>query len=189
MTLRISGRRPLHTLPGQTTRPTSSRVRQAVFNILQAQVPGSRWLDLCAGCGSIGAEALLRECASVVGVERMPKAAEVVKHNWQQVIEPEQSMQVIVGDAAEVVVNLAAAGNLFDVIYCDPPYYSPIYAQVLPQIPPLLPAHGILIVEHHVRHDLGTNPGLSLVKQRCYGQTALSLFHLEISHSRENEES
>jgi len=137
MPLRISGRRPLHTLPGQHTRPTSARVRQAVFNILQGQVAGSRWLDLCAGSGAMGAEALTRQCASVVGVELSPKAVQVVKQNWEQVRQPHQSIQVICGDAVQVVGELAAQGQQFDLIYCDPPYHSPVYAQVLPQLPPL----------------------------------------------------
>jgi len=179
MPLRISGRRPLHTLPGQHTRPTSARVRQAVFNILQGQVAGSRWLDLCAGSGAMGAEALTRQCASVVGVELSPKAAQVVKQNWEQVRQPHQSIQVICGDAVQVVGELAGQGCQFDVIYCDPPYHSPVYAQVLPHLPLLLSDHGILIVEHHHHHPLPPIPTLNLMKQRFYGHTTLSLYHLE----------
>lgn len=175
MALRISGRRPLQ-IPA-TARPTAARVRQALFNILQGRVAGSRWLDLCAGSGSIGAEALCRHCQSVVGVEVSPKAAQILRQNWQRLAQPQQSFTVIVGDAAQVISELAQQGSQFDLIYLDPPYYSPLYDQVLPLLPPLLAPDGILIVEHHSQHPLGDPAGLRRWQQRRYGQTSLSLFH------------
>ncbi len=82
MALRGYGKRSLKTLPGQLTRPTAARVREAVFNIWRDRVPGCRWLDLCAGTGSMGAEALGRGAAIAVAVEQSGRACGVIRHNW-----------------------------------------------------------------------------------------------------------
>ncbi|NES84802.1 MAG: hypothetical protein F6K10_27200, partial [Moorea sp. SIO2B7] len=68
--MRIYGNRQLKTLPGRSTRPTSARVREALFNIWQGTILDCRWLDLCAGNGSMGAEALCRGAKMVVGIEQ-----------------------------------------------------------------------------------------------------------------------
>jgi 16S rRNA G966 N2-methylase RsmD len=86
MSLRV-GDRKLKTLAGEATRPTASRVREAVFNIWQSRVRGCRWLDLCAGSGAMGAEALLRGAEFVVGIEQAGAACQLIKQNWQQVCE------------------------------------------------------------------------------------------------------
>ena len=70
MAIRIYGNRPIKTLPGQATRPTPAKVREALFNSWQGRVNGSRWLDLCAGSGAMGAEALCRGASLVVGIEQ-----------------------------------------------------------------------------------------------------------------------
>ncbi len=77
MSLRIYGNRQLKTLPGQATRPTSARVREAVFNIWQGAIADCRWLDLCAGNGSMGAEALCRGASYVVGIELASQACAI----------------------------------------------------------------------------------------------------------------
>ena len=79
MALRIKGERPLKTLDGLNTRPTSSKVRAAVFNILQDRVKDAHWLDLCAGSGAMGAEALARGARSVTGVEQSAAACRIIK--------------------------------------------------------------------------------------------------------------
>ncbi|AFY71239.1 methyltransferase [Thalassoporum mexicanum PCC 7367] len=84
MSLRV-GDRKLKTLAGEATRPTASRVREAVFNIWQNKVPGCWWLDLCAGSGAMGAEAILRGAEFVVGIERSAAACNLIKQNWRQV--------------------------------------------------------------------------------------------------------
>lgn len=149
MSLRISGNRVLQTLPGLATRPTPARVRQALFNILQGEIAGSRWLDLCAGVGSVGAEALCRGCASLVGIEESAGACKVITTNWQRVAQPEQRIRVLRGDARQVLPRLVTEEG-FDFIYLDPPYESSLYEDLLPLLPPLLDPQGVLIVEHRV---------------------------------------
>ncbi|GAB4214383.1 MAG: 16S rRNA (guanine(966)-N(2))-methyltransferase RsmD [Synechococcales cyanobacterium] len=177
MSLRIYGHRPIQTLPGLETRPTPSRVRQAVFNMLYERVAGSRWLDLCAGSGAMGAEALCRQCREVVAVEQSAAACRVIRGNWQPLLQPEQTMQVYQGDVRLILKRLVAIGKPFDLIYFDPPYASSLYDEVLPGIPDLLTPEGILIVEHDRHRLLPTTQGsLSADPPRRYGQTALTLF-------------
>ena len=79
MTLRIYGNRALKTLTGKDTRPTQSIVREALFNIWQPAIAQCRWLDLCAGTGAMGAEALCRGASTVVGIEQSSRAWAVIQ--------------------------------------------------------------------------------------------------------------
>lgn len=85
MTLRLSGGRRLQSPPGETARPTAARVRQAVLNLLAAELPGCRWLDLCCGSGVMACEALQRGASEVVAIERDRRVAAVAKANLETV--------------------------------------------------------------------------------------------------------
>ncbi|GAP97450.1 16S rRNA (guanine(966)-N(2))-methyltransferase RsmD [Leptolyngbya sp. NIES-2104] len=175
MSLRIYGNRSIKTLPGQETRPTLARVREAVFNIWQGSIEQCRWLDLCTGSGSMGAEALCRGASIVIGIEQSTAACRIIEQNWKQVAKPEQSYQVLRGDVVKRLEKLA--GQQFDRIYFDPPYDSDLYVLVLSAIASLnlLAPRGELAVEH--RPGL-TLPELSLtiVREKRYGNTALTFY-------------
>ena len=184
MSLRIYGNRQLKTVSGSTTRPTSARVREALFNIWPDAGNGSRWLDLCAGSGAIGAEALCRGAALVVGIEQSSRACEVIRQNWQQVATTGQQFQLLRGNIKHRLNALA--GQQFDYIYFDPPYTSSLYDWVLPSIIQwqLLAPEGELAVEHATRPKppatgLPIVPGLVCCRQRQYGETSLSFFCLD----------
>jgi 16S rRNA (guanine(966)-N(2))-methyltransferase RsmD len=175
--VRIYGNRQLKTLPGQTTRPTSARVREALFNIWQSRVMNCRWLDLCAGNGSMGAEALCRGAAEVIGIEQSGRACTIIKQNWQKVAQPEQSFQVLRGDVVTRLKNLA--GQKFDLIYFDPPYASNLYQPVLEAIAnlDLLTPTGEISVEHNPQFWQATTiTKLTICRQKNYGNTALSFY-------------
>ncbi|NJM85271.1 MAG: 16S rRNA (guanine(966)-N(2))-methyltransferase RsmD, partial [Leptolyngbyaceae cyanobacterium RM2_2_21] len=148
MSLRIYGNRLLKTLPGQATRPTAARVREALFNIWQGQVAGCRWLDLCTGSGAIGAEAIARGAAQVVGIEQSSQSCRLIQENWQRLAQPEQTFEVRRGDIRQQIQQLQ--GQVFDRIYFDPPYASDLYESVLPAIASLhlLAPTGEIAVEH-----------------------------------------
>ena len=99
MSLRICGNRQIKTLPGLATRPTPSRVREALFNIWQGTIADCRWLDICTGSGSMGAEALCRKAASVTGIEQSAKACAIIRENWEQVADSSQAFQILRGNA------------------------------------------------------------------------------------------
>lgn len=185
MSLRIYGNRQLKTLPGQSTRPTPARVREALFNIWQRQVAGCRFLDLCAGSGAIGAEALCRGAQQVVGIEQSSRACAVIEQNWRQVAQPHQSFQVIRGNLLHKLPTLA--GQSFDLIYFDPPYASELYQPVLTAIAQhqLLANAGAIAVEHDPTQWNSQNyPEIavgSIVlqsdRQKIYGTTAITFYH------------
>ncbi|MBF2026093.1 MAG: 16S rRNA (guanine(966)-N(2))-methyltransferase RsmD [Oscillatoriales cyanobacterium C42_A2020_001] len=180
MSLRIYGNRSLKTLPGRDTRPTLARVREAVFNIWQGEIEDCRWLDLCAGTGSMGAEALCRGAAIAVGIEKSSRACAVIQQNWQQVAQPEQSFQVLRGDVVKWLPTLA--GQPFDRIYFDPPYAEDLYQPVLDAIAEhqLLALDGELAVEHSPdRSDMLTPTTLEICRHKVYGNTALTFFKVK----------
>lgn len=186
MSLRIYGNRQLKTLPGQDTRPTPAMVRQALFNIWQGQVAGCRWLDLCAGTGAMGAEALCRGAASVVGIEQAGRAYGVIQENWTKVAKPEQTFRIIRGDVAQRINTLA--GQQFDRIYFDPPYASDLYLPVARAIAQhhLLAPGGEFAMEHSPhRWDAETFAAwlnqvapLQVCREKVYGNTAVTFLSM-----------
>lgn len=181
MALRIYGNRPLKTVPGQATRPTLAKVREAVFNIWQGKISECRWLDLCAGNGTMGAEALCRGASAVIGIEQASRACSVIRENWQAVAKPEQTIRVIQGDVVKRLPQLA--GQQFDCIYFDPPYASEVYNPVIRAIAQLglLASDGELAVEHDPQRqfdnlDWGESDRLIICRHKVYGGTALTFF-------------
>ena len=176
--MRIYGNRLLKTLPGLATRPTTARVREALFNIWRSRVPGCRWLDLCAGNGSMGAEALCRGAAKVVAIDNSGPACAIVRENWDKVARPEQSRTILRGDLRSHLRTLT--GEQFDCIYFDPPYDSGLYAEALEAIAAhhLLAPHGELAVEHDPA--LWQPPeaigALHCVRVKAYGKSALAFY-------------
>ncbi|MGF1494205.1 MAG: 16S rRNA (guanine(966)-N(2))-methyltransferase RsmD [Microcoleaceae cyanobacterium] len=180
MNLRIYGNRLLKTLPGEATRPTLARVREAVFNIWQGRISDCRWLDLCAGSGSMGAEALCRGAGSAIAIEQSGKACGIIRQNWQLVATETQTIQVIRGDVTERLKKLA--GQQFDCIYFDPPYASQLYQLVLEQIVDyqLLAPDGELAAEHSPKLPLPECVGtLETCRKKTYGNTALRFYHVQ----------
>ncbi|UKO99756.1 16S rRNA (guanine(966)-N(2))-methyltransferase RsmD [Nostoc sp. UHCC 0870] len=189
MSLRIYGNRQIKTLPGQETRPTSARVREAVFNIWQGEISGCRWLDLCTGTGSMGAEALCREASLVVGIEKSSRACAVIQQNWQTVAQSNQKWQVLRGDVIQQLKHLS--GQQFDRIYFDPPYASGLYQQVLEAIAhyQLLDANGEIAVEHNPQGWTEiVIPNWEICREKVYGNTALTFYRImdEVVESRES---
>ncbi len=175
--MRIYGNRQLRTVPGQRTRPTAARVREALFNIWHDRITDCSWLDLCAGNGSMGAEALCRGAKKVVAIEQYGKACQVIEQNWQNVAQPEQYYQIIKGDVLVKIRNLA--GEKFDWIYFDPPYDSYLYLPVLKAIVELelVTAEGAIAVEHNPRlWQAKEVPGLEVYRTKSYGNTNVSFY-------------
>ena len=193
MSLRIYGNRLLKTLPGQQTRPTPGRVREAVFNIWQGSLSGCRWLDLCAGAGSMSAEALCRGASQVVAIEQWGRACGIIRENLEKVANDEQSFEILRGDVVKQLKRLQ--GQQFDRIYFDPPYASDLYQPVieaiansttLPDMESLLAVDGELAVEHDRDRPPFEQPGddndetfpLEICRQKVYGSTAVTFYRL-----------
>lgn len=174
--MRIYGNRQIKTLPGKLTRPTTSRVREAVFEVWRGQIAGCRWLDLCCGSGSMGAEALCRGASLVMGIEQSGRACAVIRENWQRVAKPDQNWQILRGDVARRLLKL---DHTFDRIYFDPPYDGGIYEGVLDAIATrsLLAPDGELGVEHAPAYVLPSElNGLTALRTKIYGSSAVTFY-------------
>lgn len=175
--MRIYGNRQIKILPGKQTRPTTARVREALFNIWQGRIEGCRWLDLCAGSGSMGAEALCRGAATVTGIEKNPRACAIIKDNWQRVVGEGQSFTILRSDVVKQLKTMKF--YQFDLIYFDPPYNSDLYGPVLEVISDagLLASGGEIAVEGGRSLWVPLSiPGLEICREKVYGNTILIFY-------------
>jgi 16S rRNA (guanine966-N2)-methyltransferase len=166
--------RPLAAPPGRDTRPTSDRAREGLFSTLESlrglSWAGARVLDLYAGSGAVGLEALSRGAEAVVLVESDVRAAAVIGRNAESVGIP--GSRVVVDRVERFLAT--AAGAAFDVVFLDPPYdvTDEIVERVLAAVP--LAPDGILAVERSARSPEPAWPeGVGRVRERRYGEGAL----------------
>ncbi len=174
--MRIHGNRQLKTLPGLTTRPTTARVREALFQIWQRDIINCTWLDICAGNGTMSTEALCRGAKLVVGIDNSPLACEIIRENWQKVIKPGQDFRILRGNVEKILPTLT--GQKFERIYFDPPYQSQLYQPVISAIAQyqLLTPTGELAVEHDPQRPDICVPGLEIYRKKIYGKSAISFY-------------
>lgn len=113
----------LHTPKGLQTRPTASRLREALFNICQHYIEEASFLDVFAGSGAIGFEALSRGARSVTFIDNSREAIRCIQKNAEQ-LKVTSQCQVLYGDAFQLLKSLQQQRRLFDIIYADPPYQT-----------------------------------------------------------------
>lgn len=162
-------------------RPTSSKVRQAIFNILRNEIQDSSFLDLYAGSGAVGVEALSRGARQVVFAEQNRLRA---KHIAEVLLKTgaDKSATVFQGKTMEFLKKAGGEGMKFDIIFADPPYASEETAEVVAFIEKygILDGMGALLVEHSSKKMLPESVGrLRSVKNYRYGDTMLSLYRRE----------
>ena len=168
---------------GHNVRPTADRVKEAMFSSLGDTVDAACVLDLYAGTGALGIEALSRGAAAATFVERDEAVVGVLRRNLEI---------AGVGDRATVVRAAAAAfaarsqGGTFDLIFCDPPYDEPLQAiiEVLLDFGPAIPDGATIVVERDKRDaalapDLALPPRLVESRRRSYGDTTVLYLHLD----------
>jgi 16S rRNA (guanine966-N2)-methyltransferase len=163
----FKGRR-LRAPRGLRTRPTADRVREALFSML-GQVTGARVLDLYAGSGALGLEALSRGAASAVFVERDPRAAAAIAANLDSVgVEAEVRRQ-------DALRFLARAQGGFDLVFCDPPYDSGprIAGSLAERLPAVLADNARIVTESDKRTPLVLP--FPLLAERAYGDTRIAI--------------
>ena len=167
----------LKTLDGEEiTRPTGDRVKQALFNALQFDIEGRSILDLFAGSGQLGIEALSRGAADCVFVERDLNAAEVIKQNLKST-KLFQNAHVLTADAITFSRNTA---DRFDIVFLDPPYASNLIEQALPLLSDKIKQNGTAVCETDCDKELPEQCGaLFLVRCAKYGKTRLWFYRKE----------
>jgi 16S rRNA (guanine966-N2)-methyltransferase len=177
----LKGRR-LRSVPGPGTRPTADRTREAVFSILGPAVRGAHVLDLFAGTGACGIEAMSRGAASAVFLEIGREALRVLEANLAACGLSDRC-RVIRRNAAADLKCLKAAGPAFDLVFVDPPYGAGMIAPALSQLlgARCLAPQARVVVEHGAGElEGGAAPPYVLRDRRRYGKTLVSFFEVVI---------
>ncbi|MFQ5655916.1 MAG: 16S rRNA (guanine(966)-N(2))-methyltransferase RsmD [Candidatus Methylomirabilales bacterium] len=162
---------------GKGVRPTSDYLRETLFDILGPSVCGTRFLDLYAGSGAVGIEALSRGGDEVVFLEQDPACLRVLRKNVEAAGFGER--RVVAGDVLRLLPRLVRQGERFDIIFLDPPYGSRLAERTLDIVASgdLLRPGGIVIVEHFAKEPLPPRFGhLTRVREKAHGQTVLSFY-------------
>ena len=168
------GRR-LKELEGMETRPTTGKVKESLFSIIQFDIEGRRVLDLFAGTGQLGIEALSRGAKQCVFIDQRSDAVKLIRENLQ-VCGLTDSAVVRNGDAMAYLKS----GEKFDLIFLDPPYASGLLVKALEDIAAfdICREHGIIVAESAVETELpDLAPPYSLYRQYRYGKIKLSVYH------------
>ena len=163
----------LATLEGLDTRPTTDMVKEAVFSVIQFDVPGASVLDLFAGSGQMGIEALSREASHCVFVDSNPEAVKVIKKNLSDCKLVSESR--VLGMDSLDYLKVSKGG--FDIVFLDPPYRMGLVQQALGLIATKLGDNAIVVCEHEKELELDDSfEGLKLRKRYKYGKTAVTVF-------------
>jgi len=161
---------------GQETRPTTDRVKEGIFNIIQFDVEGRRVLDLFAGTGQLGIEALSRGAASAVFVENRREAVAVIQENLRRT---GLTGRVVNGD---VFSYLASCREKYDIVLMDPPFAAGLWDRTLELLSgfDILANHGIIICESSADRTLpDMAPPYSLHRTYRYGKTKITTYYRE----------
>ena len=165
----------LKTPDGLKTRPTADRVKEAVFSVIQFDIPGARFLDLFAGTGQMGIEALSRGAKSAVFVDEWKTACALVRENLKLTRLADQAKVINL----DYLSYLKTCKETFDIVFLDPPYAEIFLENALNKISEIdiLSDRGIIICERPAEKQLDLEiPGLQRTKDYKYGQTWITIF-------------
>ena len=170
----------LNTPGDDRVRPTTDRVKESMFNIVQDWVYDSQVLDLFAGSGALGIEALSRGASQAVFCDNSLDSIKIIKSNIEKARVADRS-QIVSGDFKRCLRDMEAKNKSFDMIFVDPPYYEGLFEEVLDTIRSckILKKDGIVIVEHDAKRPIGQVEGLEVYKEKKYGITMLTFYCLE----------
>lgn len=172
----------LRSLKGAHLRPTSDQMRETLFDVLGPAVDGARFLDVYAGSGAVGLEALSRGASEVVAVENHRPAVEVIERNLET-LRASPGVRVMACQASTGLERLAGEGAQFDYVFVDPPYAEVgEYHRSLRQLgrSPLLSSNSVVIAEHSRHVRLEEHYGrLALVRSLRHGDSELSFYRLK----------
>ena len=176
--------RKLKSPPSLQTRPTSDRLRETLFNILAPRIRGARFLDLCAGSGGVGIEAVSRGAAHVTFVDRSRKMYALIETNLKSLNVSDQEIEVASKEALEFLKRRAKSEQLpFDIIFFDPPYamdYEAVLDYAGEHATRMLAEDGVFVVEHHRKKDLKEEFGaLKRYRMLKQGDSCLSFYRTD----------
>lgn len=165
----------------QKTRPTSDRLRETLFNILAPRISDeTRFLDLCAGTGAIGIEAISRGAGFATFIDKSNRACALIEENLDLLKIPEEQTEIHRSLAEKFIVR--EHSDAWDIVFYDPPYaedYKLFLLEFAANAEKLLTADGILILEHHAKTNLPeTIGGINRRRVLKQGETQLSFYEL-----------
>lgn len=163
-------------------RPTQDKVRQSIFDVLAVVVKGSRVLDLFAGSGAFGLEALSRGAASVLFIDNDRRSSRLVRRNLDTLgLAQDKAVEgVFTQDVFRGIKILSRKKREFDLVFLDPPYHKELAKKALKTLGSsgILAPRSFVLVEHSKKDDLGAFPGtLKLIKEFAHGDTKVSILH------------
>ncbi len=170
----------LETTEGMATRPTTDRIKETLFNIIAFDLPECSFLDLFSGSGAIGIEALSRGAETAVFVENAAECQRVITKNLQHTKQQDKA-KLLKMDVLSALDRLAAEGQVFDIIFMDPPYASDLYGTVLEKIAEkgLLKQNGYIITERSSQISLPLPEGMVVLREKVYKTTILTFLCME----------
>jgi 16S rRNA (guanine966-N2)-methyltransferase len=184
--------RKLKSPPSLDVRPTSDRLRETLFNVIAPRIEGSRFLDLCAGSGAVGIEALSRGAGLVTFVDQSRQMCVLTKSNLELCRIDEGESELVQADALAYLRRVIAPrradnrvkrADPWDIVFFDPPYaidYLPTLKIFGAHAADLLTENGLLIVEHHHKNELPEQSGhLSRYRVLKQGDSALSFYEVK----------
>ena len=162
---------PLVAPEGRDTRPTTDRIKETLFNILQNDVREARVLDIFAGSGALGIEALSRGAERAVFIDNSAKAVECILRNLQKTRLSDRA-EVIKGDALSAIGRLSGRDEQFDLVFMDPPYGEKLWSPVLTALRASQAIHGDtkIIIEEQLSEEFPDilPEGFEKVREKCY---------------------
>ncbi len=163
----------LETLAGDTTRPTTDKVKEALFSAIQFDLPYKKILDLFAGSGQLGIEALSRGAASCVFVDQNKKATDIIRRNLQTTKLTDKAQIV----SADALGFLSRTNERFDFVFLDPPYASSLLIPALEGAAEKLNAGGVIVCESDDGTVLpGAVGNLSVYRTYQYGRIHITVY-------------
>lgn len=167
----------LNSLPGQNTRPTSDKVKESLFNIIGPYFSGGNALDLFAGSGNLGLEALSRGLDFAIFIEKNPSALQVIKKNVKK-LRLEKQTEVLRRDAFKSIRQIAKKEMTFKFIFIDPPYHFKDIHKILEEIltHKILEDKGLIIYEHSSEIKSPEHESLFKLRELEYGATAITIY-------------
>ncbi|MBQ2903256.1 MAG: 16S rRNA (guanine(966)-N(2))-methyltransferase RsmD [Clostridia bacterium] len=163
----------LRTLEGDNTRPTSDKVKEAVFSAIQFEIEGRRILDLFAGSGQLGIEALSRGAKNAVFVDADKNAVKIIKENLAKT--KLDSLATVA--QTDSIAFLTMTNQIFDIAFLDPPYETGLLQKALSKIDASIAEGGVVICEHPFREELEDEiGGLKKYREYKYSKTAVTVY-------------
>lgn len=160
-------------------RPTTDRVKESLFNVISEYVYDANVLDLFAGSGALGIEAISRGAKKAYFCDMSRDSISVVKSNLEKARIDSEAV-VINSDYKDAISRLSRDGVKFDIIFLDPPYYKGLFEDVLNRIQDnkILDEEGIVVAEHDAKDDLSDIGNLKILKEKKYGITKLTIYYM-----------